>query len=165
MCFTYDAIEQACGFLVRAEFNTFIYCCKVCRGEFESGPHLELHILSEHEDEKGGILMPDSYVDESISTESPIEIDPTIIKIEPDDEIFLVEEDFIEHSYNDLPPIEVVATPKRPVGRPRGTPNKQPLIDSPSEMKYGTRNGGTFTEGKYIFDKNVKANKMNGEKI
>lgn len=135
----------------------------MCRGEFESGPHLELHILSEHEDDdKDDILMPDSFVDESILTESPIEIDSTIVKIEPDDEIFAVGEDFIDNSYNDLPPIEVVTTPKRPVGRPRGSLYKQPLIDSSSEMKYGTRNGGTFTEGKYIFDKNVKANIMNG---
>lgn len=52
MCFTIDQFEQACGFLLLGEFNTFIYCCKKCQCEFESGPNLEVHILSEHEDDR-----------------------------------------------------------------------------------------------------------------
>ncbi|XP_055303249.1 zinc finger protein 595-like [Sitodiplosis mosellana] len=55
MCFTIDQFKQACGFLLLGEFNTFIYCCKKCQREFDSGPNLELHILSEHEDNKGHI--------------------------------------------------------------------------------------------------------------
>ncbi|XP_055303172.1 zinc finger protein 652-B-like [Sitodiplosis mosellana] len=55
MCFTIDQYEQACGFLLLDEFNTFIYCCKRCHCEFDSGPNLEVHILSEHGNDKAHI--------------------------------------------------------------------------------------------------------------
>ncbi|XP_055303245.1 uncharacterized protein LOC129568929 [Sitodiplosis mosellana] len=164
MCLTYDQIEQACGFLVRGEFNTFLYCCKVCRVEFESGPHLESHILSEHDDDKSGILTNDGFMDESISTDSPIEIDPTNVKIEPDDPIYLVEDDFND-DFNDSAAVEVIVprnsavVPKRPVGRPRK--NKH-LIDIPVESKYGTRNAGAFKEGIYNYDANDRGDKFGG---
>lgn len=52
MCFTRDKFELACGFLLLGEFNTFLYCCKKCEREFDTGNNLELHILAEHEDDK-----------------------------------------------------------------------------------------------------------------
>ncbi|XP_055303247.1 zinc finger protein 595-like [Sitodiplosis mosellana] len=64
MCFTIDQYEQACGFLLLSEFNTFIYCCKRCHCEFDSGPNLEVHILSEHEHDKAYI--GNGFVDDDI---------------------------------------------------------------------------------------------------
>ncbi|XP_055303253.1 zinc finger protein 700-like [Sitodiplosis mosellana] len=55
MCFTVDQIEQACGLLLLNEFNTFVYCCKKCQCDFDSGPNLEVHILSAHQDDKSHI--------------------------------------------------------------------------------------------------------------
>lgn len=49
MCVT---IEKACGFLFLNEFGTFVYCCKECHTEYDTGPNLEVHVLSVHQDTK-----------------------------------------------------------------------------------------------------------------
>lgn len=66
MCFTIDQIDQACGLLLLNEFNTFIYHCKKCANEFDSGTDLESHILSEHLDDKEHIenVFDEIFVDD-----------------------------------------------------------------------------------------------------
>lgn len=127
MCITYDQIDEACGYLLLRELNKFVYCCKVCRGEFETGPYLESHILSEHEDDKGSVCVNDGLLNETTSTnDSQIEIVPAIVKIEHDDPSYLVD-DGINNEYNDIS-TEVIAPPRRR-GRPRGsTKNKNVVV-------------------------------------
>lgn len=40
--------DRFCGFLLMNESHKFIYCCKMCFSEFDSGSELEAHILCEH---------------------------------------------------------------------------------------------------------------------
>ncbi|XP_055303243.1 zinc finger protein ZFP2-like [Sitodiplosis mosellana] len=82
MCFTIDQIERACGLLVLTEFNTFVYCCKSCHCEFESGSNLEVHILSEHQDDKGAIFVNgDVWTDNCSIEPTPIDCVATNAKL------------------------------------------------------------------------------------
>lgn len=138
MCITYDQIDEACGFLLLRELNTFVYCCKVCRGEFETGTYLESHILSEHEDDKSGVCVNDGFLNETTSTnDSPIEIDPTIVKIEDDDPSYLID-DGINNENNDISTAVIV--PPRRRGRPRGsTKNKNVIVVVHDRLESGNR--------------------------
>lgn len=122
MCITYDQIEQACGVLVRGEFNTFIYCCKVCRIQFASGPLLESHILSEHDDDG---VANNNYVGETVTPDSPIEFDPANVKIEPTDSMYLIDEDLHNDINYSAGAAAEALVPKRPRGRPRGSANRK----------------------------------------
>lgn len=55
MRFTISQIDRACGLLLLNEHNAFVYYCKECHRDFDSGPNLEMHILSEHQDDNGHI--------------------------------------------------------------------------------------------------------------
>lgn len=154
MCFTFDQIEQACGFLLLGEFNIFVYCCKICRSEYASGPLLEVHILSEHSDDKTNVLGNVNLVDESVSIDSPTEIDPINVKSEPDDndQSFLIVDDVIQeyngnnNEINDSIEATIqVNDPKRRRGRPRGSRNKYGVTRVGRPM--GSESGGElFTE-------------------
>lgn len=48
MCLTMKEFEQSCGFLLINDSSIFIYCCKMCFSEFDSGSELEAHLLCEH---------------------------------------------------------------------------------------------------------------------
>lgn len=52
MGFTVNQIAEACGILLLNESHVFVYYCKECKREFECGPDLEVHILTEHDDSK-----------------------------------------------------------------------------------------------------------------
>lgn len=69
MCFTIDQLEKACGLLLLNEFNTFIYCCKHCQREFEFGSNLEVHIWSEHQDDRRNVYEHGDVFVEEISFE------------------------------------------------------------------------------------------------
>lgn len=79
MCKTVDQIEQACGFLLLNEFRAFLYCCKKCLSEFNSGPDLEAHILLQHHEEQRhveNIFVNDGVLDAVVC-----------MKVEPVDQI------------------------------------------------------------------------------
>lgn len=93
MCFTVDQIDRACGLLLLTESNTFVYCCKQCQCEFESGSNLEVHILTEHEDESVFVVddttvLNNDYVQETgiwrTTSLMTIELEPLDIKMEHD---------------------------------------------------------------------------------
>ncbi|XP_055303173.1 zinc finger protein 227-like [Sitodiplosis mosellana] len=105
MCFTIGQIERACGLLVLTEFNTFVYCCKNCQCEFESGPNLEVHILSEHQDDKGAVFVNGNVLVDNCSFEpTPIELDASKVKIEQfesnveESDVLNVEESCVEYA-------------------------------------------------------------------
>ncbi|XP_055303252.1 zinc finger protein 91-like [Sitodiplosis mosellana] len=85
MCFTIDQIERACGLLLLTEFNRFVYCCKTCHCEFETGSNLEVHILTEHQDCKGAVFENGEIFVDSIDA-SVYEAGPTKVEIERIDE-------------------------------------------------------------------------------
>lgn len=84
MCIITDKIEQACGFLLLNEFNSFIYWCKYCQHEFECASDLELHILSEHHDNKTNILKDETEFESFCENQddSSIDIDIGNVKID-----------------------------------------------------------------------------------
>lgn len=49
---TIDQIQQACGFLFLNERSVFVYYCKKCESEFDSGINLEAHITLQHQEDK-----------------------------------------------------------------------------------------------------------------
>ncbi|XP_055303171.1 zinc finger protein 665-like [Sitodiplosis mosellana] len=76
MCFTIDQIEQACGFVLLNESNTFVYCCNKCQCEYDSGSNLEVHFLSEHQDDKTHIenlFVNDGILVEDCTLEPPLQ--------------------------------------------------------------------------------------------
>ncbi|XP_055303174.1 uncharacterized protein LOC129568871 [Sitodiplosis mosellana] len=81
MCFTIDQIERACGLLLLTEFNTFVYCCKSCKCEFESGSNLEVHILSKHQDDMEAIFENSEVFVDNFDA-SRYEIGPSDVKFE-----------------------------------------------------------------------------------
>lgn len=48
-----DQNNRVCGLVVLNEFNAFVYFCKICQREFESGLDFEAHIRSSHQDDNG----------------------------------------------------------------------------------------------------------------
>ncbi|XP_031631840.1 zinc finger protein 782-like [Contarinia nasturtii] len=80
-------LHQACGFLLLDDLNTFIYCCKKCQNQFDSGPNLEVHILSdscynlhksEHRDDNEDVIVKDEiFVDEFSCDTDSIKIEQT----------------------------------------------------------------------------------------
>lgn len=73
MCFTIDQLDRACGILLLTESNRFIYFCKFCEGEFESGVELEVHIRFEHTDGEEKPL-EGVFVADSIDVSCPADI-------------------------------------------------------------------------------------------
>lgn len=95
MCFTVDQIERTCGFLLLNELNEFVYYCKMCQCEFDVCPDLEVHILSEHQDNKEAVLVNESiFMDDFEPT--PIENDPIHVKIEDFNTNFILNEPIAE---------------------------------------------------------------------
>lgn len=84
MCFTNRKIEQSCGFLLLDDFNAFIYCCTKCQCEFDYSSDLEMHILSEHQNDKEAVLVNDDVSVDDFESMS-IDIEPVSIEIEPVD--------------------------------------------------------------------------------
>lgn len=81
----------ACGLLLLNEFNTFMYYCKICQCKFDTGPCLEVHILSEHQVDEKPNVNDDTFVDDYYEQETDncvatepmsFELDPINIKTE-----------------------------------------------------------------------------------
>lgn len=81
MCFSIEQLDRACGLLLLNEFNIFVYCCKNCQLEFESGPSLEGHILEQHLDDKQNIIV-DEQQDSKRHIESVFVNDGIILDVE-----------------------------------------------------------------------------------
>ncbi|XP_055303246.1 uncharacterized protein LOC129568930 [Sitodiplosis mosellana] len=83
MCVTRNKFERACGLLLLNEFKAFVYCCIRCQCEFDYSMELEVHILSEHQNDE--IHMENVFVNDGITVNeaTPIEYGPTSVKIEP----------------------------------------------------------------------------------
>lgn len=57
------------------EYSEFVYCCRKCNAEFQTGPYLEAHILSEHQDQKRQIFVNDGiFIGDQIFESQPDEL-------------------------------------------------------------------------------------------
>lgn len=116
MCFSIEQLDRACGLLLLNEFNIFVYCCKNCQLEFDSGSSLEVHVLEQHQDNKQNIIVDDQIFVDSLSC------DQTSIKEDNYDEDIPIAEcmlysDSSGEDKEDSKEVEMITASKRSVDR------------------------------------------------
>lgn len=101
MCFTVDKIEQACGFLLLNEFSVFVYYCKMCQSEFNSGTNLEAHWILEHQEDRKNcenIFVDDGIFEDLTDLKTVVKLEAKILDGDDDKELVSSKVEDVEHS-------------------------------------------------------------------